>query len=73
VFESAGDAATDPRSFFRYRDFCKDVSRLEALKYQGGVRRWPKPGKQNNDIKPFVNQPLKQESNKYFAFWMLNV
>lgn len=27
-----GDAATDPRNFFRYRDFCKDVGRLEAAK-----------------------------------------
>jgi len=35
-----GDAATDPRSFFRYRDFCKDVSRLEAAKAQkNGSRR----------------------------------
>jgi hypothetical protein len=29
--DPTGDAATDPRNFFRYRDFCKDVGRLEDV------------------------------------------
>ena len=31
----AGDAANDPRTFFRYRDFCADIARMEAGYHYG--------------------------------------